>query len=136
MFVYNSSLRVTTYSEELMIQLIFTGYVLLVIFLSLIPSAAISTGMHSDKLAHFLAYGVMGFLAYVSVESRHNKAYLFVFVIALGVVLEFFQLYLPGRSASFFDIIANTVGTIIGYLLAWAVINGILHKLHLNKDLA
>ncbi|TFG76807.1 MAG: hypothetical protein E4H21_05315 [Thermodesulfobacteriales bacterium] len=53
-----------------MIQLIFTGYTLLVISLSLIPTAAVGGGLHSDKLAHFLAYGGMGFLAYISVKSR------------------------------------------------------------------
>ncbi len=62
-----------------MIQLIFTGYI--VIFLSLIPTAAIGVGMHSDKLAYFLAYGGMGFLAYISVQSRHKKAYLFLLLV-------------------------------------------------------
>jgi len=92
-----------------MIQLIFTGYILLVIFLSLIPTAALGIGTHSDKLAHFIAYGVMGVLAYLFVESKQKRAYLFIFVISLGAVLEFFQFYIPGRSTSFFDIIANTV---------------------------
>ncbi|MEX1000328.1 MAG: VanZ family protein [Thermodesulfobacteriota bacterium] len=119
-----------------MIQLIFAGYILLVIFLSLIPTAAIGAGMHSDKLAHFLAYGGMGFLAYISVQSRHKKVYLFIFIISLGVVLELFQLYIPGRSASFFDIVANTLGATMGYLVVWIVISGILNNSALKEELS
>ncbi len=76
-------------------------------------------GLHVDKIAHIIAYGIMGFLAYLSVSSVRKRFYFFFIVISLGLVLELFQLYVPGRSASFFDIIANTLGAVLGYLCAW-----------------
>ena len=100
-----------------MLKLIFIAYTLLVITLSLIPTAIGGSVMYADKLAHFIAYGGMGFLAYISVGSVNKRVYLFLLVISLGVVLEFFQLYIPGRSASFLDIMANTLGAISGGLL-------------------
>jgi VanZ family protein len=50
-------------------------------------------------------------------------------------VLELFQLYIPGRSASFFDIVANTLGATMGYLVGWIVISEILNNLALKEEL-
>lgn len=118
-----------------MVQLILISYILLVIFLSLIPTAALVSGMPSDKLAHFLAYGVMGGLAYLSVESKAKKAYLFIIIISLGAVLEVLQFFIPGRSTSFFDMIANTLGAAMGYITIWLVMSVVLNKLNLEQNL-
>ena len=119
-----------------MVQLIFIAYVLLVITLSLIPTAMGGSGLYSDKLAHFLAYGGMGFLAYMSLDSVKKRFYLFLLVISLGVVLEFFQLYIPGRSTSFFDIVANTLGASLGYFLGWLFLAIAIQNVLLDKELA
>lgn len=118
-----------------MIQLILTGYIILVIFLSLIPSAAIGGAMPSDKLAHFLAYGVMGVLASLSVKSISKKVLLFILIIGLGILLELLQFYIPGRSASLFDIIANTLGAVAGYLAVWLFISVLLNNIDIKKEL-
>lgn len=118
-----------------MIQLILIFYILLVIALSLIPTASIGDGLHSDKLAHFIAYGVMGLLAYISVDSIRKKSYMFIFIISLGALLELFQLYIPGRSASYPDIIANTIGAILGYFIGWIVVSRLLNKFEINEEL-
>jgi len=44
-----------------MLKLIFIAYTLLVMTLSLIPTAIGGSAMYADKLAHFIAYGGMGF---------------------------------------------------------------------------
>ena len=116
-----------------MLQLIFIAYVLLVIILSLIPTAALGEGLHVDKIAHIIAYGIMGFLAYLSVSSVRKRFYFFFIVISLGVLLELFQLYIPGRSASFFDILANTLGAALGYLCAWLALAYFIKNSHLLK---
>jgi len=122
-----------------MLQLIFIAYVLLVIILSLIPTAALGGELHVDKIAHIIAYGIMGFLAYLSVSSVRKRFYLFFIIISLGLVLELFQLYIPGRSASFFDMIANTLGAVLGYLCAWLALayfikNSLLLKAIENEE--
>ena len=118
-----------------MVQLIFIAYVLLVIALSLIPTAVGESELYSDKLAHLLAYGGMGFLAYMSVDSAKKRFYLFLLVISLGVVLEFIQSYIPGRSASFLDIVANTLGAGLGYFLGWIFLAIAIKKVLLDKEL-
>jgi len=118
-----------------MLQLIFIVYILLVITISLIPTAIGGSGLYSDKLAHFLAYGGMGFLAYMSVDSVKKRFYLFLLIISLGVVLEFFQFFIPGRSASFLDVIANTIGVVSGYFAGWLVLATDLRKLVLDEEI-
>lgn len=102
-----------------MLQLVFIAYVLLVIFLSLIPLPSTGGGVYKDKIAHFIMYAGMASLAYVSVRSMRKKLYFFVLILLLGVSLEFFQMYIPGRNLSLFDIAANTAGVFSGFLICW-----------------
>jgi len=117
-----------------MLKLIFIAYTLLVMTLSLIPTAIGGSAMYADKLAHFIAYGGMGFLAYISVGSVNKRVYLFLLVISLGVVLEFFQLYIPGRGASFVDIMANTLGAIVGCFVGWKLLAGAFRNVLLDEE--
>ncbi len=102
-----------------MLQLVFIAYALLVIFLSLIPAPSAGGGMYTDKIVHFFIYAGMAFLAYVSVQSMRRKLYLFIFILLLGISLEFFQMYIPGRDASVIDIAANTGGVLTSFFLCW-----------------
>ncbi len=95
-----------------MIQLIFIAYTLFVIFLSLIPLPASAQTGYTDKIVHFLLYGIMVFIAYVSVSTLKRRLYLFIFALLLGVALEFFQIYIPGRQASVLDAVANMGGAL------------------------
>lgn len=88
--------------------------VALVCIFSIIPAADVpSTGV-DDKLNHFLAYGVLTGLASLAwINARLRFA--LIGTILLGLVLETFQGLMPlGRSASFFDMLANIGGAIIG----------------------
>lgn len=93
-----------------MIQLIFIAYTLVVIFLSLFPLPASAAVGYTDKIVHFVLYGILVFIAYVSVSTLKRRLYLFVFAIVLGITLEFFQIYVPGRYASLLDAAANVGG--------------------------
>jgi VanZ family protein len=105
-----------------MIQIALFGYILLVTALSLVPTPVASSGMYSDKIAHLLAYGVMGVLAFLSAKSKMGRIYLFALIFSLGLVLEIFQNYIPGRDMSLLDILANTAGSALGYLLGWLIL--------------
>lgn len=100
-----------------MIQLIFIAYTLFVIFLSLFPLPAAGAVGYTDKIVHFVLYGVMVFIAYVSVSTLRRRLYLFLFVIVLGVIMEFFQIYVPGRNASLLDSAANIGGAATGLII-------------------
>jgi len=102
-----------------MLQVIYISYVLLVIFLSVIPISAGGGVQYLDKVEHATAYCVMGVLAYISVESLNKRIILYIFMFLLGIAIEFFQMYIPGRDASVYDAMANTAGLALSFLLCW-----------------
>ena len=102
-----------------MLQTIFIAYTLFIIVLSLLPLPSTGSSLYKDKIVHFLMYGIMGLLVYVSVPSESKRKYLLVFIVLLGAALELIQMHIPGRSASFIDIFANTGGVVCAILLYW-----------------
>lgn len=74
---------------------------------------------YSDKLAHFIEYGVLGFLLYMahyatyprqSVVKRIVLSTLFTFL--YGVTDEIHQLFVPTREFSLYDLMADASGGI------------------------
>ena len=80
--------------------------------------------MHQDKIMHFFAFGLLGFLTMGAIRTRgrthHNwQVWLIVLLVGLyGMVDEFHQHFVPGRDASIYDIAADMAGGIMG---AWAM---------------
>src|SRR5512144_2688665 len=82
----------------------------------------------SDKVAHFLEYGVLGVLWIRAAKaSWPSWTFLLLLVSTLlftglyGVTDEWHQLYVPGRSSDWHDAVADVCGGTIGgmgYLLA------------------
>ena len=103
-------------SQGLKMVLIFALYVLLVIFVSLVPSGGISL-WHIDKIGHFLAYAGMAILALLTFDSGIARISALIFAVALGAALEWGQSFVPGRDMSLLDGIANTLGVLSGTLL-------------------
>lgn len=90
--------------------------------LSLLPGSDLPAQNLNDKVNHFIAYGVLTFLA---VLGRHHISILKIAVLAIGygLALEILQGVMPfGRTASELDAIANTGGVLIG--LACGVLVG------------
>ncbi len=102
-----------------MVQVIFISYVLLVIFLSLLPGSAIGGAEYMDKIAHAVSYGIMGVLAYIAFQTLRKRITIFIFMFLMGVSLELFQIFVPGRGASLYDAAANTAGLALSFLLCW-----------------
>ena len=99
------------------------GLVLLlaaIAYLSVTPTTSISVG--SDKAGHFIAYSVLminvGLITLPKMKSFRNGI---VFSISYGVLMEICQYFVPGRTFSFYDMVANAagvgLGTIISFLL-------------------
>lgn len=98
-----------------MLKIVSGAYIIVVIVLSLVPVSSTIGAGYSDKIAHFIAYGGMGVLAYFGTDSLRKRSYLFLSIIALGVLMEGLQFYIPGRSASYLDILANAGGALFGF---------------------
>jgi VanZ family protein len=75
-----------------------------------------------DKLAHAFVFALLMLLA-LRAKFKQQKsgnpyaAYLFLSCVFYGMLIELIQNYIPGRSADFNDVIANTVGVLMGFLL-------------------
>jgi VanZ family protein len=98
-------------------QLVFLLYVASVTVLSLMPGGSVSAPGQTDKIAHFLASVGMAFLALLAFQSRAARTAALIFVVALGLALEWAQLFVDGRSTSFLDAAVNVLGVAAGVLL-------------------
>lgn len=64
-----------------------------------------------DKLLHVDEYSILGYLAYKSFESVSLILFIGAFIFA-GFD-EFWQSFIPGRSPSIYDVIADIIGFIL-----------------------
>ena len=100
-------------------------WALIVLVLTLMPGKAIpDVGFfNADKLVHFFIFGfqmILTSFALVKIarlKAKPENPVLFagVFSVLFGIMIEFIQNYVPGRSFSIADMIANTIGVILGY---------------------
>ena len=92
----------------------------LILFLSLLPPGEGDTKLLvSDKLLHFIAYGVM--VLPVTLERVFPQFLVFIIALAYGGFIELIQPYW-GREADIMDMWANIAGLIFGILIARGII--------------
>jgi len=84
-------------------------YVLLLLFLNVMPAVPSSPVPNGDKLVHLLEFSALGILGW------RWWAYLLL----LPFLLESLQLFVPGRTFSFVDMGTNLIGFALGVLLGW-----------------
>jgi len=91
--------------------------VAVVIYLSLfIPPMEQEATSQIDKFNHFIAYGTL--MLWFSQLYREKARYLIVWgLIVLGIAIEFIQ-PITGREFSILDMIANTLGVLLGLFVA------------------
>jgi VanZ family protein len=100
-------------------------YFFIIIFLSLLPPSQfpeIPLFPGADKLIHFLMYTGLGWLVMWAFYKKHltktTRLLLFFSVPVWGALMELMQLFMhQGRSFSWFDILANLVGAILGVVV-------------------
>ena len=86
-----------------------------IVWLSLTPSPPHIDITYGDKLGHFAAYGLLMFWSaqlYQTTKSRIAYAAGFV---AMGIGLEFLQDALGTRTYDVVDMVANTLGVLLGW---------------------
>jgi VanZ family protein len=81
-------------------------------YLSLSPSPEVTAG--NDKVGHLIAYSVL--MMHVGWLFPRNKLW-FAAVLSFfyGAFMEFGQYFVPGRFVSSLDLLANTIGVVIGW---------------------
>src|SRR5262249_14243542 len=83
---------------------------LLVIGISLLPGNDLLDIEPWEKLEHIVAYGLLAFVGALAFPQMRATVLLAVLLPAVGLLVEFCQLVVPGRSADIDDAIANTIG--------------------------
>ncbi len=91
--------------------------------LSLIPFPSDTTEYISDKLVHFVFYFISVIMLFLSVRLRSTST---LFKIAAGVfaysfAIESIQYFLPFRSFSLYDMLANLAGIVVSSVLIFGV---------------
>lgn len=88
------------------------------------PAAFMAEVPGLDKIAHFLAFGVLGLLVCALSFRLNPRPAIPLFsmplaVVALsGVIEESYQLFIPGRTASLPDLLADICGAMFAIVLA------------------
>ena len=111
---------------RLSLRLATAGYAAALVLATHIPRLEVSLGVGTpipaDKLLHFAAYGVLGFLVgLIAVESERKLTQwlplAFAGVVAFALLDEITQ-PLCGRHMEVFDYVADAVGSVAGLALA------------------
>ena len=95
-------------------------FIILIIAITLLsllpPKSGLELGK-SDKLNHFLAYAILS-LNFGFLSTKIRSYFIGIpFLIAYGLLIEFFQGFVPGRDPSFYDALANSVGVFLGFFI-------------------
>ncbi|MFC1835199.1 VanZ family protein [Thermodesulfobacteriota bacterium] len=75
---------------------------------------------YADKIGHVVLYSGLGFLVARRLTHkgdlgrRHIYMISFLFCLAYGITDELHQRYVPGRMFEFADILADTIGGLVG----------------------
>ncbi len=73
----------------------------------------------NDKGNHFLAFSVLTLLLLDGYRVKYLSA--FVWMLMYGVLIEVSQLFAINRHGELLDVVADTVGVVIGILLYWLI---------------
>jgi VanZ family protein len=96
---------------------LFIILILAITILSLLPPKSNLELGKSDKIYHFLAYTILS-LDFGFISSKIRSYFIGIpFLIAYGLVIEFFQGFVPGRDPSFYDALANSMGVFSGFFI-------------------
>lgn len=98
---------------------------IIVLVLTLIPGEELPNVpvFGIDKIVHV---GIFGLLMLLSAAGLYKSSQLnsirkpgllaLIYSVSFGVIIELIQPFVPGRSFSYFDILANTIGVALGYM--------------------
>jgi len=96
---------------------IWVAGICLTVWGSLAPGPKLPETGVNDKVIHLLIYAFLAFIPSFSFRPVRSGLGASLSMIILGVVLEFGQLWTPGRSFEPADMAADTIGVFLGLVL-------------------
>ena len=105
--------------RELLVRLSLGAVFIGITFLSLKSVSHHTSIRVNDKIGHFIAYAILSLNALFVWQQRplKFKIVLGLAMVGYGLLMEFLQGFVPGREVSAYDLLANSIGVGIGYLL-------------------
>ena len=82
---------------------------------------------HLDKVHHLAGYALLVAYAAMLFDTRRALGGAMLGVFALGVLIEALQALVPWRSMDPWDLVANTLGIVLGALVAFTPLRRTLH---------
>ena len=73
---------------------------------------------HVDKLCHFILYGIFTLLAFRISRTKPVFYIICIGIVAYSGLMEIGQSFIPNRSMSLYDLIANSIGVILMSIIA------------------
>ncbi len=116
-------------------------WIVTILVISSIPSIPVlkihtdNADIRLDYLIHFLEYGSLAFLTYLSFSGKDfNISYFKYLILTVCLMLfaladEFHQIIIPGRTFNPKDIISNIIGIVGGLVLCMVVFRKIALKI-------
>ena len=90
--------------------------IVITLVVSLMPSPFKEGGANTDKIVHLAGYGVLMFWwAQLIIQRRWRLA---IAVVLFGILIEWLQGFTPDRQTDVFDVLANSSGVLLGWLVA------------------
>lgn len=88
-----------------------------VVYLSLKPKLNVDIG--NDKTGHFIAYFALVCSSYFAFYSRSSNRLLLMGALSIifGILIEMIQYFIPHRTFSWLDALANSGGVILGVII-------------------
>lgn len=102
-------------------RIVFSIGLIAVIALSVMPQGTVPDPGISDKFAHFAAYAALALAGGIACRGSGLVIILAAGLLLLGIGLEFVQAFIPGRSASGYDGLANAIGIALGSAAAISI---------------
>ena len=96
-------------------RLILVISILLISILSIQEIEIQSSVNFSDKLLHFFCFLYLTIITWLS-RIIYKELWLYVIVLAYGILIEIIQIYIPYRSFEFLDIFADFLGILAGII--------------------
>lgn len=106
-------------------------YWLILLAATSLPSSSVPSFSVSDKLQHFLAYGLLSLLLFFSLNSQKkfmlNKTKIIFFTILITISYaafdELHQMLIPGRFCEFYDWVADSIGSLLGTAFGYFILS-------------
>jgi len=98
-------------------KVVFILYAVFIAFVSLRPMNS-ATLEPWDKVFHLILYGVFSLLGYRASKEPKQFLYICIGIVIYSGLMEVGQSFMPGRVMSVYDLLANTIGVVLGAAIA------------------